>query len=64
MAKSSSSDVLLYFLAIFVPPVPVFIKKACGADLLINIALCVLGWIPGVIHAWWVISRTERLVVH
>ncbi|KAF2211495.1 hypothetical protein CERZMDRAFT_43121 [Cercospora zeae-maydis SCOH1-5] len=59
---SSTTDVLLYLLAIFVPPVPVFIKKSCGADLLINIALCFLGWIPGVIHAWWVISKNEKPV--
>ncbi|WVW86085.1 hypothetical protein I302_108124 [Kwoniella bestiolae CBS 10118] len=57
---SSGGDVLLYFLAIFLPPVPVFIKSGCGADTLINILLWILGWIPGVIHAWWVISRHER----
>jgi len=47
---SSTADVLLYFLALFLPPVPVFIKRGCGADLLINIALDFLGWIPGVIR--------------
>ncbi|KAF2635911.1 UPF0057-domain-containing protein [Massarina eburnea CBS 473.64] len=58
---SSTSDVLLYFLAIWVPPVPVFLKRACGADFLINILLCVLGWIPGVIHAWYIISKSEKI---
>ncbi|EOD45387.1 putative stress response rci protein [Neofusicoccum parvum] len=57
---SSTSDVLLYFLALFVPPVPVFIKRGCGADFLINICLSILGWIPGVIHAFWIVSKTER----
>ncbi|KAF2668131.1 UPF0057-domain-containing protein [Microthyrium microscopicum] len=57
---SSTSDVLLYFLAIFLPPVSVFLKRGCGADLLINILLWVLGWIPGVIHAWYIVSRSER----
>ncbi|BGP34857.1 hypothetical protein JCM10296v2_006681 [Rhodotorula toruloides] len=34
----------------------------CGlADVLINICLWVLGWIPGVIHAWWLISKSERM---
>ncbi|PWN95834.1 UPF0057-domain-containing protein [Tilletiopsis washingtonensis] len=55
---SSTSDVLLYFLAIFVPPASVLIKRGCGADILINICLWVLGWIPGVIHAWWIIAKT------
>ncbi|PBK61650.1 hypothetical protein ARMSODRAFT_896429 [Armillaria solidipes] len=49
---SSTSDVCLYFLAIIIPPVPVLLKRGCAADFWINIALCVLGWIPGVIHAW------------
>ncbi|KAF6756308.1 UPF0057-domain-containing protein [Ephemerocybe angulata] len=56
-AVSSTSDMCLYFLAIFIPPVPVFMKRGCGADVLINICLWILGWIPGVIHAWWIISR-------
>ncbi|KAH6720931.1 hypothetical protein BKA61DRAFT_242744 [Leptodontidium sp. MPI-SDFR-AT-0119] len=40
----------LYFLAILVPFLPVFFKTGCSCDLLINILLCCLGWIPGVIR--------------
>jgi len=29
----------------------------CGCDLLINILLTVLGYIPGHIHAFWLIYR-------
>lgn len=36
--------------------VGVFLKRGCGADILINILLCILGWLPGVIHAWWIIG--------
>ncbi|KAF8315428.1 UPF0057-domain-containing protein [Clavulina sp. PMI_390] len=57
---SSTSDVLLYFIAIFVPPFSVFAKRGCAADLWINILLWILGWIPGVIHAWWIISKYEK----
>ncbi|EME49037.1 hypothetical protein DOTSEDRAFT_99066, partial [Dothistroma septosporum NZE10] len=56
---SSTSDVCLYFLAIFLPPVAVVLKAGCGADFLINICLSILGWIPGVIHAWYIISKRE-----
>ncbi|KAF2137896.1 uncharacterized protein K452DRAFT_291249 [Aplosporella prunicola CBS 121167] len=56
---SSTPDVLLYFLALFVPPASVFVKRGCAADFLINVCLTILGWIPGVIHAWWIVSRTE-----
>ncbi|KAF8878322.1 hypothetical protein BD779DRAFT_1649967 [Infundibulicybe gibba] len=51
---SSNADVFLYFLAILLPPVSVFLKRGCAADFWINILLCILGWIPGVIHAWYV----------
>ncbi|KAK1755571.1 hypothetical protein QBC47DRAFT_401737 [Echria macrotheca] len=57
---SSTSDVILYLLAIFIPPIPVFLKRGVHADLWINILLWVLGWIPGVLHAWYVISKYER----
>jgi len=44
---SSGGDVLLYFLAIFLPPVAVLLKRGCGGDFIINILLTILGWIPG-----------------
>ncbi|EME88373.1 uncharacterized protein MYCFIDRAFT_181233 [Pseudocercospora fijiensis CIRAD86] len=56
---SSTGNVLLYFLALFLPPLAVFLKVGCGADFLINILLSILGWIPGVIHAWYIISKNE-----
>ncbi|ORY88250.1 hypothetical protein BCR35DRAFT_301774 [Leucosporidium creatinivorum] len=59
-APSSTGDVLLYLLAILLPPVSVFLKRGCAADFWINICLSILGWIPGVLHAWWIISKHER----
>ncbi|KIP09799.1 hypothetical protein PHLGIDRAFT_66961, partial [Phlebiopsis gigantea 11061_1 CR5-6] len=49
---SPTRDVFLYFLAIFVPPLAVFFSTS--AHFWINILLWVLGWIPGVVHAWCV----------
>lgn len=43
--------------ALLLPPLAVFLKKGAGKDLLINILLCLFGWIPGVIHALWVVTR-------
>ncbi|KAL2044441.1 hypothetical protein N7G274_003146 [Stereocaulon virgatum] len=52
-----SSDIFLGLLAILFPPIAVWIKSGiCSADSLINILLCVLGYIPGLIHAWYIIS--------
>lgn len=56
-----------YFLAIVLPPLAVLL---CGKpfQFILNIVLTLLGWIPGVIHALFVVhshlddKRTERLV--
>ncbi|KAF9071825.1 hypothetical protein BDP27DRAFT_1321435 [Rhodocollybia butyracea] len=59
----SSSNICLYVLALFLPPVAVFIKRGCGCDLFINICLDLLGWIPGVLHAWYIIAQGPQRVV-
>lgn len=52
------SDLFLAILAIFFPPVSVWIKLGvCTADSIINIALCCLGYIPGLLHAWYIILK-------
>ncbi|KAJ8455059.1 hypothetical protein ONZ51_g7580 [Trametes cubensis] len=66
---SPTHDVILYFLALFIPPAAVFFKRGIAAgkymiDFWINILLWILGWIPGVLHAWWIISRSERVAAH
>ncbi|KAF2479676.1 hypothetical protein BDY17DRAFT_256973 [Neohortaea acidophila] len=58
---SSGTDVCLYFLAIFVPPLAVLLKCGCGGDFIINIGLTILGWLPGVVHAWYLIAKNERM---
>jgi uncharacterized membrane protein YqaE (UPF0057 family) len=47
---TEQSDVCLYLLAVFLPPLAVFLDTGCSADFLINILLSILGWIPGVIR--------------
>ena len=56
MAKKQNK-VLLIILAIILPPVAVFLKKGAGKDLLINIILCILFFLPGVIHALWLVTK-------
>ncbi|RRJ83950.1 YqaE/Pmp3 family membrane protein [Aestuariirhabdus litorea] len=48
---------LLILLAIFLPPVAVFLKGGAGKELLINIVLCLLFFFPGMVHALWVCTR-------
>lgn len=47
------NKLLLIILAILLPPVAVFLKAGAGKDLLINIVLCLLMWLPGIVHALW-----------
>ena len=48
---------LLIILAILLPPIAVFLKSGAGKDLLINVLLCILFYVPGIIHALWVVSK-------
>ena len=43
-----------------VPPLGVFLTVGFGPTLLINIVLTLLGWLPGSIHALWVILKQEE----
>jgi len=47
-------DILL---CLFLPPVGVFLRKGLGSDFVINIVLCIFFWVPGVIHAFWVVAK-------
>ncbi|HSG90901.1 MAG TPA: YqaE/Pmp3 family membrane protein [Pseudomonadales bacterium] len=51
------NKLVLIILSLLLPPLAVFLKKGAGKDLAINILLCFLMWIPGVIHALWVTTR-------
>lgn len=46
--------------AILLPPLGVFLTMGISQALLINVLLTLLGWIPGVIHALWVISKQSE----
>jgi uncharacterized membrane protein YqaE (UPF0057 family) len=51
------NKVVLIIIAILLPPVAVFLKKGAGKDLIINIVLCLLMLIPGVVHAIWLVAK-------
>jgi uncharacterized membrane protein YqaE (UPF0057 family) len=50
-------DLIRIICAIFLPPLGVFLQVGIGADFWINILLTLLGYIPGIIHAIWVIAK-------
>ncbi|KAK3294463.1 uncharacterized protein B0H64DRAFT_400757 [Chaetomium fimeti] len=53
-----SNDIFLGLLAVLFPPLPVWVKRGlCSADSIINILLLMLGYIPGLLHAWYIIAK-------
>ncbi|PQE13725.1 stress response rci peptide protein [Rutstroemia sp. NJR-2017a BVV2] len=53
-----SSDIFLGLIAILFPPVAVWVKRGiCSVDSIINILLCMLGFLPGLLHAWYIIAK-------
>ena len=48
-------EILKFILAIFLPPVAAFLQVGATSHFWINIVLTILGGIPGVIHALWLV---------
>ncbi|OAA59120.1 putative protein family UPF0057 [Niveomyces insectorum RCEF 264] len=53
----TGSDIIKIIFAIILPPVGVFLERGCGVDFFINICLTILGYIPGIIHALYIILK-------
>lgn len=50
-------DVVRILIAIFIPPLGVFLQVGLGLHFWLNILLTLMGFIPGVIHAIWIILK-------
>jgi uncharacterized membrane protein YqaE (UPF0057 family) len=50
-------DLLRIVVAILLPPLGVFMQVGIGTQFWINVLLTILGYIPGIIHAVWVIVK-------
>jgi uncharacterized membrane protein YqaE (UPF0057 family) len=44
-------------LAIVLPPVSVFLTTGVSSALFINIILTLIGYVPGIIHALWIVTK-------
>ena len=52
-----NNTIILVILSILLPPLAVFLNKGAGKDLLINVVLCLFFYIPGILHALWVVMK-------
>lgn len=51
------NKIVLIILAIILPPVSAFLKVGTDKHFFINIILTLIGFVPGVVHALWLIFR-------
>jgi uncharacterized membrane protein YqaE (UPF0057 family) len=51
------SKVVLIILAILLPPLAVYLRTKSAKDTIINIVLCIFFWIPGILHALYLILK-------
>ncbi|WP_349369185.1 YqaE/Pmp3 family membrane protein [Salinarimonas sp.] len=51
------ADFLRILIAILLPPLGVFLQVGFRGPFWLNILLTILGYIPGIIHAVWVIAK-------
>jgi len=50
-------DLLRIIIAIILPPLGVFLQEGIKPQFWLNILLTILGYIPGIIHAVWIIAK-------
>jgi uncharacterized membrane protein YqaE (UPF0057 family) len=51
---------LKIILAIFLPPVAAFLQVGIGLHFWLNILLTLLGGLPGMIHALWLVATDKK----
>ena len=51
------TDLVRILIAIVIPPLGVFLQVGFGKDFWINILLTLLGYVPGLVHAIWIIAK-------
>ena len=57
MANDPIPTLLLVIIAILIPPVAVGLKAGIGGQLILSIVLTLLFYLPGLLHALWVILK-------
>ncbi len=54
---ATGTDIIKIIFAIILPPVGVFMEVGVGMHFWLNILLTLLGYVPGIIHALYVILK-------
>ncbi|MEQ6204890.1 YqaE/Pmp3 family membrane protein [Sulfitobacter sp. HNIBRBA2951] len=50
-------DLIRIILSVIIPPLGVFLQVGFGKHFWLNILLTILGYIPGLVHAVYIVAR-------
>jgi len=53
------NSIIRIILAIILPPLGVFFTIGISKHFWINILLTILGFVPGIVHAVWIIAKND-----
>lgn len=54
----NANDLLMIIIAILLPPLAVALRRGIGGAFLLNLLLTLLAYVPGLVHAVWVVARS------
>ena len=49
--------ILEIIMAVLLPPVAVLMRRGLGGEFLLSIVLSIVGWLPGVVYALYVLTQ-------
>ncbi|MCD6528002.1 MAG: YqaE/Pmp3 family membrane protein [Desulfuromonas sp.] len=52
-------ELIKIIIAIFLPPLGVFLQVGIGKHFWINLLLTLCGYLPGIVHAVWVVAKNK-----
>ena len=51
------NNLIRVVLAIILPPFTVYLVKGAGKSLMTNVILCLIFYVPAILHALWVVQK-------
>jgi len=58
--REKVKELIKIICAIIFPPLAAFLQVGIGKHFWINILLTILGYIPGIVHAVWIIAKKKK----
>ena len=58
--SNSNFSILNLILAIILPPIGAFLQVGLSKHFVINVILTILGFVPGVVHAIWLVVSNKK----